>query len=399
MLRSRIKLIAMIYFTDSTEIVLELSKLIDELNQTTTISPEANIISITTDASYKSTEENTNSFLGIDILGPYHKQTDEYELSSENFSNATAFGSSENAISFDQLYGALLYGDNKNATTTTILSTTPAKPTEETTIISSTSVISVTTPKAPLKNSTNNNAIPLNLIQILNSSKKESPTKIEIPQRKNNKIIDPTDEPFNADTNVPPSTTEMPSSVKMNMQKNAFLSSLSRPSIVGHGDISDDLSPKSPVFLTRPINKLSPSYISSANFPALNSLESKHNFQTNPIRSELDLIVPELNKNKQTNDFRHTNNFSSENYQILPADTNIANTESYVISPVDIDKLNGETKIFTPPNKYPAGLLKLAGCNIYGRMYRVGKIIGELSSTCLECRCTEVGVTCAPLNC
>ncbi|XP_039291934.1 putative mediator of RNA polymerase II transcription subunit 26 [Nilaparvata lugens] len=45
------------------------------------------------------------------------------------------------------------------------------------------------------------------------------------------------------------------------------------------------------------------------------------------------------------------------------------------------------------------GLLKLAGCNIYGRMYRVGKIITELSGPCLECMCTEVGVQCRPLPC
>lgn len=391
----------------------------DYINQTT-ISPKANIISITTDTSYKSTEENANSFLGVDILGPYHKQTDEYELSIENFSNATAFGSSENAISFNQLYGALLYGDSNN--TTIIPSTNMPKFTEKTGTIPPTPppptpptptstptmppTMTATTQKAPSKN-VSNNAIPLKLITILNNSKKENPTKMEIPQRKNNKIIDPTDEPLIEDTNMPLSTTEMPSSV-MNAEKNenitslrdVFLSNLGRPSIAhGHGDISDDLLPKSPVFLTRPINKLSSSFISSANFPALNSLESKHNFQKNPIRSELDLIVPELNKNKQANDFSHTNNFSSENYQILPDDTNIANTESYVINPVDVDKLNGETKIFTPPHKYPASLLKLAGCNIYGRMYRVGKIIAELSSSCLECRCTEVGVTCTPLNC
>lgn len=387
-------------FTDSTEIILEPSKPSDDLNQTI-ISSEANIISITTDSNFKSTEENTNSFLGIDILGPYHKGANDYELSSENFSNATAFGPNENAISFEQLYGAILYGDNRNVTTTTIPTTTSVRSTEETSTITSTSIMPVTTSKAPSKDLTNN-SIPLKLITILNNSKKENPTKVEIPQRKNNKIIDPTDEPLSEDTNMPTSTTEMPSSVKMNVPSNenltslrdAFLSSLNRPSNAGHGDISGD-----PGFLTRPINKLSPSFINSANFPALNSLESKHNFQKNPIRSELDLIVPELNKNKQTNDFSHTNNFSSENYQILPDDTNIANTESYVINPVDIDKLNGETKIFTPPNKYPAGLLKLAGCNIYGRMYRVGKIISELSSPCLECRCTEVGVTCTPLNC
>lgn len=44
-------------------------------------------------------------------------------------------------------------------------------------------------------------------------------------------------------------------------------------------------------------------------------------------------------------------------------------------------------------------LLKLAGCNIYGRMYRVGRIITELSGPCLECRCTEVGVQCKKLSC
>lgn len=45
------------------------------------------------------------------------------------------------------------------------------------------------------------------------------------------------------------------------------------------------------------------------------------------------------------------------------------------------------------------GLLKLAGCNIYGRMYRVGRIISELSGPCLECKCTEIGVQCKPLGC
>ncbi|XP_047021837.1 mucin-2 [Helicoverpa zea] len=45
------------------------------------------------------------------------------------------------------------------------------------------------------------------------------------------------------------------------------------------------------------------------------------------------------------------------------------------------------------------GLLKLAGCNIYGRMYRVGRIITELSTPCQECWCTELGVQCKPLDC
>lgn len=53
------------------------------------------------------------------------------------------------------------------------------------------------------------------------------------------------------------------------------------------------------------------------------------------------------------------------------------------------------------PNILPGvgGLLKLAGCNIYGRMYRVGRIIAELSTACQECRCTELGVQCRSLPC
>ncbi|XP_066145343.1 uncharacterized protein [Euwallacea fornicatus] len=50
-------------------------------------------------------------------------------------------------------------------------------------------------------------------------------------------------------------------------------------------------------------------------------------------------------------------------------------------------------------NSIGVGLLKLAGCNIYGRMYRVGRIISELSGPCVECKCTEVGVQCRQLKC
>ncbi|XP_026821845.1 uncharacterized protein LOC113560277 isoform X1 [Rhopalosiphum maidis] len=46
-----------------------------------------------------------------------------------------------------------------------------------------------------------------------------------------------------------------------------------------------------------------------------------------------------------------------------------------------------------------ASMLKISGCNIYGRMYRVGKIISELSNPCLECMCTEIGVHCNQLKC
>lgn len=57
------------------------------------------------------------------------------------------------------------------------------------------------------------------------------------------------------------------------------------------------------------------------------------------------------------------------------------------------------TSLSKPDPGAASGLLKLAGCNIYGRMYRVGRIISELSGPCLECMCTEVGVQCRPLKC
>lgn len=61
------------------------------------------------------------------------------------------------------------------------------------------------------------------------------------------------------------------------------------------------------------------------------------------------------------------------------------------------DNLNNINSIID--NNTGAGILKLAGCNIYGRMYRVGRIIFELSGPCLECKCTETGVQCNSLKC
>lgn len=49
-----------------------------------------------------------------------------------------------------------------------------------------------------------------------------------------------------------------------------------------------------------------------------------------------------------------------------------------------------------PPH---AGGLRIDSCNIYGQMYRVGRIIDELSGPCVECKCTEIGVNCVNLKC
>lgn len=382
---------------------------------------EKHIISITTDASYKSTEEYSDAFVGFDVINSLERQSENQQSPNKN---GTTSGAHELNIApiqassiaytepqsnetikgeslLNNIYG-FLFKDEEIVSSS---SSSQATITSSTTVPSSTEMIKVH--KTNKTNNSNQSSVPLKLITIINNSKKENPTKAEIKQRKNNKIIDPTDEPLLDDSALTTEATtknDFDKAENLTFLRDVLLASLGRP----HGEISDELLHKSPLFLQRPINKLSPSFISSASFPSLtasNAVESKQNFQKNAIRSELDLIIPELNKNKQSNDFSHMNNYSPENYQVLPTDdTHISNTESYVINPVDVDKLKehhtqSETQIFTPPHKDPAGLLKLAGCNIYGRMYRVGRIIAELSSPCLECRCTEVGVSCTPLNC
>jgi hypothetical protein len=58
-----------------------------------------------------------------------------------------------------------------------------------------------------------------------------------------------------------------------------------------------------------------------------------------------------------------------------------------------------QMEIFSKPtNPTMNGLLKLAGCNIYGQMYDVGHVIPELSNPCYECKCLpDIGVGCMPL--
>lgn len=81
--------------------------------------------------------------------------------------------------------------------------------------------------------------------------------------------------------------------------------------------------------------------------------------------------------------------------------------KTLVASSTSAEKLTEEMKTVETSSKVldneipmsMGSLLKLAGCNIYGRMYRVGRIITELSSPCMECRCTEIGVQCKQLEC
>lgn len=81
----------------------------------------------------------------------------------------------------------------------------------------------------------------------------------------------------------------------------------------------------------------------------------------------------------------------------------IINDDDFIIKhlkapTVAVKKAQGATEIFSKPTSPTMnGLLKLAGCNIYGQMYEVGQIIAELSNACLECKCLpDVGVGCSP---
>ncbi|XP_055385542.1 uncharacterized protein LOC129614726 [Condylostylus longicornis] len=106
--------------------------------------------------------------------------------------------------------------------------------------------------------------------------------------------------------------------------------------------------------------------------------------------------------------------FTVESYKTPQNKTYLPNLDSYIVNPVNIEELkkrqqqqkesNVQAQIYSKPEHTnsvndPSGILKLAGCNIYGRMYRVGRIISELSNSCLECRCTEIGVNCISLEC
>ncbi|XP_037913272.1 uncharacterized protein LOC119652951 [Hermetia illucens] len=151
-----------------------------------------------------------------------------------------------------------------------------------------------------------------------------------------------------------------------------------------------------PAFLAEPFNKLP---FIKPSFP----VKPPKEYHYNPMNSDLDLMLP------SPGDTEMKTHFNVEGYKVISNDPTIAQTDSYVVNPVDINKLKqhqsgGGAQVFTKPDASnsindPAGILKLAGCNIYGRMYRVGRIISELSGPCLECKCTEVGVNCTPLSC
>ena len=129
--------------------------------------------------------------------------------------------------------------------------------------------------------------------------------------------------------------------------------------------------------------------ISKQDSPIHNGFKNNKQNQTKPESSEKLKIdqLPLFPGKKNTSTLPNNETFSTskptKSSKIETTKKSTKHTESESIS----------------PNSVGVGILKLAGCNIYGRMYRVGRIISELSGPCLECKCTEIGVQCRNLTC
>lgn len=144
-----------------------------------------------------------------------------------------------------------------------------------------------------------------------------------------------------------------------------------------------------------------------------------------PIKFQTTSELPLQTKNDEENDFSFDSVlkllFASERYEetaknvpqttesiqntagdvlegkiVLPSPSPSSHSNTFLVS----NKINNDNyNKNSIEGSSSVGLLKLAGCNIYGRMYRVGRIISELSGPCLECMCTDIGVQCRPLKC
>lgn len=127
--------------------------------------------------------------------------------------------------------------------------------------------------------------------------------------------------------------------------------------------------------------------------------ESSKNISTTTTESEFSLnkVLELLLYGEATTQKLNNTNDNSTN---IEKQTTVSSTASEILHQSSKEIINSNVN-HSNNNQVSAGvgLLKLAGCNIYGRMYRVGRIISELSGPCLECKCTEGVVQCTPLKC
>lgn len=364
---------------------------------------EKEIISITTDANYNSTPEYTQEPLTDNIeYSVVNDTVDSVEISpdvnSDKLTNISTKYSTEISVSSNfqphptaepdpkDFLGSLLgyiFKDNESATSSI--------PTETSNVFEKQTI-------PPFKKISSSS---LSLMDILNFTKpvENSSKKVDTPQRKNNKIYEyPTTSPAEEI-----STTKVEN---LNILRDVLLATLNSPSNIdpiAHKDSHPTIDVPKPIYSSHSIHQfLNPIFSGNSE---LTQVTSKYS----PIRSEIDLTIPKLNSQIGDNKDELNNNvFGPESYQVLNDYPSISNNRPFGENPVDYDSLKEHHSEENSPNIYSQplksfqnsmGILKLAGCNIYGRMYRVGRIITELSNPCLECKCTEVGVHCTPLNC
>ncbi|KAG4073609.1 hypothetical protein HA402_000833 [Bradysia odoriphaga] len=242
----------------------------------------------------------------------------------------------------------------------------------------------------------------LSLMDILNFTKpvESSSKKVDIPQRKNNKIYE-----YPTTTDPQEETSTPPREENLNILRDVLLATLNSPSnidTVAHRDSHPTIDVPKPIYSSHSIHQfLNPIFAGNSD---LTHVTSKYS----PFSSDIDLSIPKLNSQIGDNkDDLNNNVFGPESYQVLSDYPSTANHKPFGENPIDYDALkehhsdDNSPSLYTKPNGYQnsMGMLKLAGCNIYGRMYRVGRIITELSNPCLECKCTEVGVHCTTLSC
>lgn len=227
-------------------------------------------------------------------------------------------------------------------------------------------------------------------IQIV-ESKNKLPTRLPKPTTETiittQRMVDTTKVPLTTTTDEAP-PQPLPS---LEILRDALLNSLS----------NSDVHPIHPV--RHPIYQSSVPFLSPIFQAKPEPVEETKHTDFNPIRSDLDLILPGLhhtNNNPSAFDpFNVDHSLQHISSAALPEYSSAPSRKPFpAVDPAAIQTFEGVAQIFTKPSP-SVGMLKLAGCNIYGRMYRVGRIIAELSSACLECRCTEVGVHCTPLDC
>lgn len=354
---------------------------------------DKDIISITTDSSYISTSEfhdfSSTKPLTTSAVESFTNVSPHYSLATPDAISSTT---SDATDYFGDLFGFLFKDEDDPMLSQKVEDVTIPPFRNISSVVSLHDILNITDAKVETttnKESTSKTTIPIVPKKNTKHPSKNKTASFLTTSKPNVKVSTTT---IMIPTSTTTTTTPEPPP-NLDILRDALLSSLSNA----------DLHPIHPV--RHPIYQSSVPFLSPIFQAKPELVETKHT-EYNPIRSDLDLILPGLhhtdtNKNHPTSfdPFHVEQKLHHLQPVALPEYSSAPSRKPYpAVDTSAVKTFEGAAQIFTKPAP-SVGLLKLAGCNIYGRMYRVGRIIAELSSACLECRCTEVGVHCTPLEC